>query len=60
MSKNKFEPKVLKLSPEAQARLEKDIERKQGIRKDIQQKKLTIEEIEAKWDVRFYRGLPYE
>ena len=60
LSKPKFEPKTIKLSEAGLARIEADMERKQGIRRDIQEKKLTIEEIEAKWGVTFLKELPYD
>lgn len=59
LSKPKFEPKTIKLSEAGLARLEADMERKQGIRKDMQEKKLTVEEIEAKWGVTFLKELPH-
>lgn len=58
--KAKFEPITIKLSEAGLARLEADMGRKQGIRKDMQEKKLTVEQIEAKWGVTFLKELPYD
>lgn len=57
--KAKFEPITIKLSEAGLARLEADMQRKHGIRKDMQEKKLTVEQIEAKWGVTFLKELPY-
>lgn len=58
LSKPKSEIIVLSLS--SSARLEDDIKRKEGIKKDMQERKLSIQEIEAKWGVTFIKDLPYD
>lgn len=51
LSKSKSETIVLSLS--SSARLEDDIKRKEGIKKDMQERKMSIQEIETKWGVTF-------
>lgn len=50
---SKSKPETIVLSLSSSARLEDDIKRKEGIKKDMQERKLSIQEIEAKWGVTF-------
>lgn len=58
--KAKFESETIVLSLSSSARLEDDIKRKEDIKKDMQGRKLSIPEIEAKWGVTFLNELPYD